>query len=383
MNMPDDKKPVHEFDDDEEDPLDREDEEDQDQDSKSDSPEEDDDDQPTFKQNFPSHESHSDEDTFSKEEEQDSEEEEEYDTPKRTFTSSRMEDEPSEQHSFNSDNLASPQPSFRHNEPAQEPGEDESSDQPIRPHPTYQPPQSKENSLDDLAEEELPLHRTDYPSSHQEEEEYNNPNLHIPNLRSSQSQNQGFAGRRNMDQNFNNNNNNYQNSQYDQNNFGGRFQPERRGGASKMHLLILVLIGISVIGATVYLLKNQFGDLAPGGAQQTPMPSSTTVAEQTPLPTPTPQALNRADFKIRVLNGTSKTGLAGTVSNELKSLGYQIDKTGNATNSAFPQTVVRTKDNSALSQQLIVDLSPDYTAVASTPLKSSDSYDAEVILGAK
>lgn len=148
--------------------------------------------------------------------------------------------------------------------------------------------------------------------------------------------------------------------------------------SNKWHVLILILIGIGVIGATIYLLKGQF--INNGSSAPSPSPVSETLP---PSPSPSPE-INRVAFKVRVLNGTTKSGLAASVSAKLKNLGYKQDKTANATNSAFLQTIVRSKtSSSSVSAQLIKDLSPDYDALDQTSLKDNDPADFEVILGAK
>lgn len=165
--------------------------------------------------------------------------------------------------------------------------------------------------------------------------------------------------------------------------FSNRLAHPQRSG-SKLHLIILFLIGLAVIGGTVYLLKNQFNGPAP-----TPTPEATAVP--TVAPTPTPEPVERSNFKVRVLNGTTKSGLAGTVLAKLKELGYKSDRAGNATNSAFERTVIRVKENeqssssnnASLSGQLTADLKPDYDAEIENTLKASDTVDAEIILGAK
>lgn len=150
-----------------------------------------------------------------------------------------------------------------------------------------------------------------------------------------------------------------------------------RNRSSKIHLLILLIIGLVVIGGTVYLLKSQF-------PASSPTPSPSEEPQATPSPTATPQALDRGKFKVRVLNGTSTTGLAASVSAKLKNLGYQTDKVANATNSAFARTVVRIKgDVAGLLEQLTRDLAPEFEAISETALKDNDSADAEVILGKK
>jgi hypothetical protein len=91
---------------------------------------------------------------------------------------------------------------------------------------------------------------------------------------------------------------------------------------------------------------------------------------------------DRAGFKVRVLNGTSKSGFAATISKKLTDLGYQSDRVGNATNSAFLKTIVRLKPSAAsLSAQLVKDLNPDLSAQSEGELRANDSADAEVIIG--
>lgn len=154
--------------------------------------------------------------------------------------------------------------------------------------------------------------------------------------------------------------------------------PPRRG-SNKWHLLVLFLIGIGVVGATVYLLKGQF----PSSFSESPTPSPSIISSPSPSPSPSPE-LNRNSYKVRVLNGTSKTGFAKQIMDKLKSLGYLSEKTGNATNSAFERTIVRVKEKqSSVSSQVVKDLSPDLDAEAQENLKANDPADIEVILGAK
>lgn len=155
---------------------------------------------------------------------------------------------------------------------------------------------------------------------------------------------------------------------------------EKKSGASKLLVLILSLIVLVLVGGTFYLFRDRLVG-SKDNNKTTPAPTMRSpIVEETPEPTPEP--IDRSNFKLRVLNGTKTSGLASDVSSKLKDLGYQIDKTGNATNSAFTSTQVRVKaDSSSLLDQLIKDLSPDYTASGSSSLKGSDTVDAEVILG--
>ena len=167
----------------------------------------------------------------------------------------------------------------------------------------------------------------------------------------------------------------------DPNNFFSQHnQPQPPKRASKFHLLILVIIGIVVIGFTVYILKGGFGELS---LTAKPSPSPSPVESPSPTPTPTPEP-NRSQYKLRVLNGSGKTGLAASVSAKLKDLGYQTEKTGNATNSAFTQTIVRVKPAlESFIPQIVKDLAPDFDAAGNTSLKDTDAVDIEIILGAR
>lgn len=162
-------------------------------------------------------------------------------------------------------------------------------------------------------------------------------------------------------------------------NYYDRRGPGRRK-SSIWQLLILALIGAGVIGGTVYFLKYQFNE------EVSPSPSP--VVEETistPSPTPTPPpAITRSSYKVRVLNGTPTSGLAASVSAKLKGLGYQTERTGNATNSAFEKTVIRVKEGStsaSLVDALVKDLAPDFSAGGEKSLRSSEAVDVEVILG--
>lgn len=172
-------------------------------------------------------------------------------------------------------------------------------------------------------------------------------------------------------------------SQDDETYFDRRNQPLPRKKASIWHLLVLVLIGVGVIGATVYVLKYQFNEPAkpaPSPEIATPPPSAT------PTPTPVPVLEDKAAFRVRVLNGTSKTGLAGSVLAKLKSLGYQSDRAGNADNDDYQQTVIKVKEgtqSAALINTITQDLGTDYSPTSETTLKDTDRADVEIILGLK
>lgn len=216
---------------------------------------------------------------------------------------------------------------------------------------------SSEHTLDDLAEEDEDMSENKPPLSKkfEEEEDFSDQSKHIPHLGSLNSQIPSS-------------------SVYSSYN--------RSNSSNKLHVIILIIIGLAVILATVYLLKGNFNFQ---GVNPSPTPEESKISSTpTSAPSPTPTSIDRSKYKIRVLNGTGRSGLAASVSAKLKSLGYQIEKTANATNSAFTQTQVNVKDgNLGLIEQIIKDLTPDFIGVSGSILKSSDPSDGEVILGTK
>jgi hypothetical protein len=233
-------------------------------------------------------------------------------------------------------------------------------------------------SLDSFSEEQR-AGTFDKPNPYRnfEEEDMEDASMHIPNLRSrnmesqipSRVSSQNFPPPKNMNQ--------------ERPSFSPSYNGvPRRRGISKFHVLLLIVIGLVVIGATVYLLKNQFKNNLAFLNKATPTPQATSEPTAVPSPTTAPVSLDRTKFKIRVLNGTPTTGLAASVAAKLKEVGYQQDKVGNASNSSFLKTQVKVKPgNNDLADQLIKDLSDKFSAVLSGDLKDSDAADGEVIIG--
>lgn len=152
-------------------------------------------------------------------------------------------------------------------------------------------------------------------------------------------------------------------------------------------VLIATIILVMIIGGAAgfrneILSKWQFNSsLENKEAAVTPTPPPAGGPTSTPIPTP---AVERKDFKIRVLNSTTETGAAGNLGAALKKLGWQIIETGNARTKNLALTQVRMKEKTAsLSATLIQDLGSDFETTASADLKASDKADLEVIIGKK
>ncbi len=149
--------------------------------------------------------------------------------------------------------------------------------------------------------------------------------------------------------------------------------------AKKIPILLGIAIIILILGASFYSFKAREGTKE----QLSPSPG-VFVEEPSSTPSPTP-GFDRANYTLRVLNGTKREGLAASTSAKLKELGYKIERTGNATNSAFLKTIVRAKsDLEELLENLLGDLSTlDFEGEEGPELKENDTSDGEIILGAE
>ena len=147
-------------------------------------------------------------------------------------------------------------------------------------------------------------------------------------------------------------------------------------GSGKRIFLVLGIIALVGLGTFFYSLRAGSKD-SKVSSSPTPLP----VVQSTPTPQPSP-SFDRTEYTLRVLNGTSTQGLAASTSAKLKELGYKIEKTANATNSAFEKTVVRVKsEQDIFLETLLKDLMPDYNGEKGPELKDSDTSDGEIILG--
>ncbi len=155
--------------------------------------------------------------------------------------------------------------------------------------------------------------------------------------------------------------------------------------SSKAWLLLpLAVLALAVGGA--FIFKDQLiagaSHLPFLAAAPSPSPSATPTPSVTPSPTPTVPSIDRSKYTVRVLNGTTKSGAAGTLADKLKELGWKIERTGNATNSATAQTLIRTKKGEeAVGEVLTHDIAPDLSAASSTALPTTDRSEAEVVIG--
>lgn len=105
-----------------------------------------------------------------------------------------------------------------------------------------------------------------------------------------------------------------------------------------MQLLVFTALAIALIGVAAYAL----GELREPATEPGVIEPKTFGAAPSELTCPEPDAkpLDPGEVSVRVLNGTSRSGLAGQVSGELAERGYTTEDPGNTKQASGPATVV-------------------------------------------
>lgn len=161
-------------------------------------------------------------------------------------------------------------------------------------------------------------------------------------------------------------------------------KPTDEGESSKKVGWLIVLGAILILGGVLIWFGPQILpkiNTLPFLVKPTPTAMPTVVPTATPIPVP---VIDRSEYKIRVLNGTSKTGAAASLADTLGELGWEVIKTGNAKNNTIAQTTISIKpDLEEVYQTMLVDLQDELEATQGADLKTTDTVDLEVVIGKK
>ena len=162
-------------------------------------------------------------------------------------------------------------------------------------------------------------------------------------------------------------------------------------------LLILIFLVVKLSGKAVKP-QTTTPTASPTATQtasptETPTPSAseTPSPTQTPSPTPKPSVnpvdsttgLDRSTLNVVIENGSGQAGVAGTASDYLTGLGYNVTSTANADNFNYTNVTIQVKNaKSDFLPLLTKDLGVNYTiGNTSSDLPDSASEDALVIIG--
>ena len=161
----------------------------------------------------------------------------------------------------------------------------------------------------------------------------------------------------------------------------------RKAGWSFFAKNRIVLVGLFLSIALIlfggFIIIGQSQVNLPFMTSPSPTPTITPSPTVTPTPTIDP-TLKRDNLKLKVLNGTDKTGFAKETSEKLKEKGYKSVDVGNADRDDYAGTVIRIKDDKKNYLTLLVtDLITDFDTSTVESLPSDSAHDVEIILGKK
>jgi hypothetical protein len=168
-------------------------------------------------------------------------------------------------------------------------------------------------------------------------------------------------------------------------------------------IMWIVLLGASaIVGVVGYRLVSNKLDAwltasptaTPTTVTSSPSPTATTTvtatatptatASITPTATPTSSTtINKSTISIRVLNGTTTSGLAATVKSQLENAGFTVRTIGNAQNQNYTTGVVYYQSGQKAAADLVLAslTGRTFTEQESTTLASPDMV--LVVVGAK
>lgn len=187
----------------------------------------------------------------------------------------------------------------------------------------------------------------------------------------------------------------------------------RSSGPGFYRDVLLLVAGILIVGALVFgglsLWAGRTGDDEPTPPAASPTltrPTSTTTSTPTTSTDTTPttpttaasttsgaptssatttattirEARDPSEVRVIVLNSIGVTGLAGTLSDELAGLGYQVAEADNYT-PELSDTMIFHADGFALEAVELAEAVPDATVAPDPELAASWGVDAVVVIG--
>lgn len=139
-------------------------------------------------------------------------------------------------------------------------------------------------------------------------------------------------------------------------------------------VVILAVLG----GGGYYYYQNM--------QNKTAVEEKAVTVTEAPTPTPTPEEVDKAEFTIKILNGSGIAGEAGRAQKLLEDAEFTVDSTGNAKTYDYEETVIQAGADvsDAWIDALTEELENAYTVKASVEdLDEGADTDVVVIIGNK
>jgi len=157
-------------------------------------------------------------------------------------------------------------------------------------------------------------------------------------------------------------------------------KPEAEGisVANKKNSLLIIFLAMIIFGIIVlgYSRINQ-------GSSKKQIKKIADQKPLTPITLPTSEP-DKSKITIQIQNGSGKAGVAKELVDYMKSKGYEQDiATGNADSYDYEKTIVKSRKETAVYQDIIIDdIKNEYQASKSADfLTDGDNYDIVIIIG--
>lgn len=140
-------------------------------------------------------------------------------------------------------------------------------------------------------------------------------------------------------------------------------------------LLIFIIIGAIAASAFFFLTREP--------AEEDTDTEITTTSFPTEEPSPTDEPVDRTEYSIEVLNGSTVEGEAGRLQETLEDEGFTVDSVANADNSDYTTTIIQAKDgvSEAYLEELREILEESYVLGTAETLDEADENDVVIIIG--
>ncbi|MBI3289829.1 LytR C-terminal domain-containing protein [Candidatus Microgenomates bacterium] len=140
--------------------------------------------------------------------------------------------------------------------------------------------------------------------------------------------------------------------------------------------LVAVLVLLLLVGGVFFFMKSRGSSVE---SSPEPTIAEPIITEQTPSPNP---AVNKADIKVKVLNGTGTSGEAGLLKDKLTAAGYTDVEAGNASRQDYTDAQVAFASDvpESVQDEIMSVLKSTYKGVKETSGVSS-GFKVEIITG--
>lgn len=153
---------------------------------------------------------------------------------------------------------------------------------------------------------------------------------------------------------------------------------ENESKSKKPLIIVVIFVVILIILGSLYFLYTK--KLKTDSAKASPTPISQTSEAS---PSPSTQILNKADWTLEILNGSTKKGAAAELSQKLTEKGYQIINTGNAPEDVTVSQVFFSDSKKDQADLFLEDIKDELLNPTNAGSLQDSTASARIIIGAE